>query len=88
MKEYTKAKEIIESLRTIPDYRVDIGKIKHLLVEVLFTVIFTLLKGNTKFKEIYGWFIIKKTKMYKLGRSFCFNEVKKRGVNYERIYKG
>ena len=56
MKEYTKAKEIIESLRTIPDYRVDIGKIKHLLVEVLFTVIFTLLKGNTKFKEIYGLF--------------------------------
>ena len=49
MKEYTKAKEVIESLRTIPDYRVDIGKIKHPLAELLFMVLFALFKGNTKF---------------------------------------
>ena len=60
MKEYTKAKEVIESLRTIPDYRVDIGKIQHPLAEVLFMVIFALLKGNTKFKEIYGWMVYNK----------------------------
>ena len=36
MKEYTKAKALVESLRTIPDYRVDIGKIQHPLAEVLF----------------------------------------------------
>ena len=60
MKEYTKAKALVESLKTIPDYRIDIGKIKYPLEEVLFMVIFALLKGNTKFKEIYGWMVYNK----------------------------
>jgi len=55
MKQYIKAKALLESLKTIPDYRVDIGKIRYPLAEVLFMVIFALLKGNTKFKEIFGW---------------------------------
>ena len=57
MKQYTKAKALLESLESIPDYRVDIGKIEYPLAEVLFMVIFALLKGNTKFKEIFGWMI-------------------------------
>ena len=36
MKEYTKAKELIESLKTIPDYRVDVGKIKYPFEKVLY----------------------------------------------------
>jgi len=60
MKRYTKAKALLESLETIPDYRVDIGKIHYPLAEVLFMVIFALLKGNTKFKEIFGWMIYNK----------------------------
>ena len=60
MKQYTKAKALLESLKTIPDYRVDIGKIEYPLAEVLFMVIFALLKGNTKFKEIFGWMIYNK----------------------------
>lgn len=55
MKQYTKAKTLLESLKTIPDYRIDIGKIQYPLAEVLFMVIFALLKGNTKFKEIFAW---------------------------------
>lgn len=60
MKQYTKAKTLLESLKTIPDYRVDIGKIKYPLTEVLFMVIFALLKGNTKFKDMFGWIIYNK----------------------------
>jgi hypothetical protein len=46
MKEYTKVKALVELLRTIPDYRVDIGKIKHLLAEVLFYGNICLIKGE------------------------------------------
>jgi len=60
MKHYTKAKALLKSLKTIPDYRVDIGKIQYPLAEVLFMVIFALLKGNTNFKEILGWMIYNK----------------------------
>ena len=60
MKEYTKARALLESLKIIPDYRVDTGKIKYPLTEVLFMVIFALLKGNSKFKEIFGWIIYNK----------------------------
>lgn len=60
MKQCTKAKALLESLKTVPDYRVDIGKIKYPLAEVLFMVIFALLKGNTKFKEIYSWMVYNK----------------------------
>ncbi|SFP00602.1 transposase family protein, partial [Hydrogenimonas thermophila] len=60
MKRYTKAKTLLESLMTIPDYRVDIGKVEYPLAEVLFMVIFALLKGNTTFKEIFGWMIYNK----------------------------
>ena len=60
MKQYTKAKTLLESLKTIPDYRVDIGKIKYPLTEVLFMVIFALLKGNTKFKDMFGWIVYNK----------------------------
>ena len=60
MKQYTKAKALLESLKRIPDYRVDIGKIEYPLAEILFMVVFALLKGNTKFKEIFGWMIYNK----------------------------
>ena len=60
MKQYTKARALLESLKIIPDYRVDTGKIKYPLTEVLFMVIFALLKGNSKFKEIFGWIIYNK----------------------------
>ena len=40
MKQYTKAKALLESLRTIPDYRVDIGKIRYSLAEVLFSYLY------------------------------------------------
>ena len=60
MAQYTKAKALLEALRTIPDYRVDIGKIKYPLAEVLFMSVFALLKGNTTFKEIYGWMVYNK----------------------------
>ena len=39
MKRYTKAKALLESLKTIPDYRVDTGKIEYPLAEVLFITI-------------------------------------------------
>jgi len=57
MANYTKAKALLESLKTIPDYRVDTGKIEYPLHEVLFMVIFALLKGNTTFKDIFGWMV-------------------------------
>ena len=56
MKQYTKAKALLESLRTIPDYRVDIGKIQYPLAEVLFMVIFALLTDLTH----YIIFIVKR----------------------------
>jgi len=36
----TQAKALLESLKRIPDYRVDIGEIGYPLAEVLFMVIF------------------------------------------------
>ena len=60
MKQYIKTKALLQSLRTIPDYRVDIGKIQYPLAEVLFMTIFALLKGNTTFKEIFGWIVYNK----------------------------
>jgi len=50
-------KELLKALKTIPDYRVDIGKIEYLLHEVLFMTLFALLKGNTTFKDIFSWMI-------------------------------
>ena len=45
----------MEDLKTIPDFRVDTGKIEYSLYEVLFMTLFALLKGNTTFKDIYIW---------------------------------
>jgi len=45
----------LESLNSIPDYRVDTGKIEYPLNEVLFMTLFALIKGNTTFKEIFIW---------------------------------
>lgn len=75
MKRYTKAKALLESLKTIPDYRVDTGKIEYPLAEVLFMVIFALLKGNTTFKEIFGWMIYNKDNLV-LKEIFEKDEVK------------
>jgi hypothetical protein len=47
----------LESLKSIPDYRVDIGKIEYPLHEVLFMTLFALIKGNTTFKDIFSWMI-------------------------------
>lgn len=75
MKRYKKAKALLESLKTIPDYRVDTGKIEYPLAEVLFMVIFALLKGNTTFKEIFGWMIYNKDNLV-LKEIFEKDEVK------------
>ena len=45
----------MEDLKTIPDFRVDTGKIEYPLYEVLFMTLFSLIKGNTTFKDIYIW---------------------------------
>ena len=58
MGEFLKAKSLFQSLRIIPDYRVDKGKIEYPLYEVLFMVIFALLKDNAIFKEIFGFTIL------------------------------
>jgi len=50
-----KKKELLEQLKTIPDYRVDTAKIEYPLHEVLFMVLFALLKGNNTYKDIVGW---------------------------------
>jgi predicted transposase YbfD/YdcC len=53
----TRKRELLQALKTIPDYRVDIGKIEYPLHEVLFMTLFALLKGNTTFKDIFSWMI-------------------------------
>ena len=53
----TRKKELLQALKTIPDYRVDTGKIEYPLHEVLFMTLFALLKGNTTFKDIFSWMI-------------------------------
>jgi|FLOH01.1.fsa_nt_gi hypothetical protein len=50
-----KKKELLEQLKTIPDYRVDTGKIEYPLHEILFMTLFALLKGHNTFKEIASW---------------------------------
>ena len=60
MSNYTKSKELLKSLEEIPDFRVDIRKIKYPLHEILFMVLFALLKGNTTFKDIRDWMIYNK----------------------------
>ena len=60
MMKFEKAKVLIEALKEIPDYRVDIGKIEYPLHEVLFMTLFALLKGNTTFKDIFIWMTFNK----------------------------
>lgn len=55
-----RTRKLIEALKSIPDYRVDTGKIEYPLYEVLFMTLFALLKGNTKFKDIYAWMVFNK----------------------------
>jgi hypothetical protein len=57
MRQYTQAKALLASLKEIPDDRVDRGKIKYPLHEVLFMVLFALPKGHTTFKDIWGWML-------------------------------
>jgi len=52
-----KAKKLLKALKTIPDYRVDIGKIEYPLHEVLFMTLFALLKGHTNFKDVFSWMV-------------------------------
>jgi predicted transposase YbfD/YdcC len=63
MAQYSKAKRLLASLEKISDFRVDVGKIQYKLTEVLFMVIFALLKGNTTFKDIFGWMIYNKNNL-------------------------
>ena len=58
--ELQRKKELLEALKNIPDFRVDIGKIEYPLYEVLFMTLFALLKGNTTFKDIYVWMTFNK----------------------------
>lgn len=53
----SKIKELIISLKEIPDFRVDTGKIKYPLYQILFMTLFALLKGNTNFKDIHAWML-------------------------------
>ncbi len=52
MSQYIKSKKLLKSLKNISDFGTDIGKIKYPLHEILFMVLFALLKGNTTFKDI------------------------------------
>ncbi len=61
MSKYTKAKSLLESLKSIPDYRVDIGKIEYPLHNVLFMVIFAILKGYKDYKDIWRWMVYNET---------------------------
>ena len=63
MSKYTKAKALLESLKTVPDYRVDIGKIEYPLHNVLFMVLFALLKGYKDYKDIWRWMVYNKTNL-------------------------
>ena len=51
--ELKRKKELLEALKTIPDYRVDTGKIKYPLHEVLFMTLFALIQGNTIIPQEY-----------------------------------
>ena len=53
----SKKEQLLEALKQIPDYKVDIGKIEYPLHEVLFITLFALIKGNTTFKDIHTWMI-------------------------------
>jgi len=48
-------KQLLEQLKTIPDFRVDRHKIKFPLEQILFMTLFALLKGASTFKEIQIW---------------------------------
>jgi len=50
-----KKKQLLEQLKTIPDFRVDKYKIQFPLERVLFMTLFALLKGANTFKEIHIW---------------------------------
>ncbi len=50
-----KKKQLLEQLRTVPDFRVDKFKIRYPLEQILFMTLFALLKGATTFKEIHIW---------------------------------
>jgi len=50
-----KKKQLIEQLKSIPDFRVDKYKILYPLENILFMTLFALLKGATTFKEIRIW---------------------------------
>ena len=49
----TRTKELLEALKEIPDYRVDIGKIEYPLHEVLFIILFALLKGKQHLRTYF-----------------------------------
>jgi len=50
-----KKKQLLEQLKTIPDFRVDKYKILYPLEQILFMTLFALLKGANTFKEIHIW---------------------------------
>ena len=47
-----KKKQLLEQLKTVPDFRVDKFKIIYPLEQILFMTLFALLKGATTFKEV------------------------------------
>ncbi|MDQ7066962.1 MAG: ISAs1 family transposase [Sulfurimonas sp.] len=48
-------KLLLQELKTVKDFRVDKHKILYPLHEILFMTLFSLLKGNTTFKEMHLW---------------------------------
>jgi len=64
-------KELLEQLKTIPDYRVDTGKIEYPLHEILFMTLFALLKGNNTFKDIVSWMQYFTFAFFTVSRATC-----------------
>ena len=50
-----KKKKLLEDLRNIPDYRIDVKKIKYPLHEILFMALFAMIKGYSQYKEMVVW---------------------------------
>ena len=48
-------KKLLKELETIKDFRIHQGKIEFKLSEVLFLIIFAMLKGKNTFVEQHDW---------------------------------
>lgn len=58
---YQQKRELLKKLGTIKDFRVHTAKIIYPLGEVLFLILFGLLKGKTTFEELHDWMEFNRT---------------------------